>query len=334
MNNPLTNGKLVAVNYDQDKYVKTEVGRRGQADFLMSRSELMDFYACPSRWIRGGTAKEETDSTEWGSLVDCLLTDRARFENRFAVKPEMYPVIDKYGNQTDEKKWSGNSNWCKEWLAEQESAGKLCIKKEDFTEAEKAVERFTKDPIIYPILSGASFQVFVTAEYHDSDTRITIPIKALLDIVPDIPFERCIIDLKTARDANPYRWGRACFQNQYHIQAAMQMDCCNAGHHISVHRTEFRHIVQENFPPYEISKPWLDESFVQLGRETYLRALKLYSRCLAENRWPNYDELQRDSYEGWSMISPEAWMVGGDSTKDPEWMKSDESDDKPVDIIP
>ena len=48
----LSNGKIVRVNTDPGVYHRT-AGRRGDPNFIMSRSELTDFAACPHRWLAG-----------------------------------------------------------------------------------------------------------------------------------------------------------------------------------------------------------------------------------------------------------------------------------------
>lgn len=310
MQNPLKNGQLVARNYDSREYC-TQAAKRGDANYVMSRSDLMDFAVNPLRWRRGGRADDGTDSTEWGSLVDCLVLDLHRFDARFAIKPESYP-----SEKEGDKPWNGNSKWCKEWMKSQ--GDRICITNDTWREAHNAGDRLLKDAVIGPILANADYQVYVTAEYHDEKTRIIVPVKALIDIVPSGALAKSLIDSKTARDANPAKWGRVVNARDYHVQAALHLDCYNAA--TAEDRTEFRHIVQENFPPYEVSKPWLESSFVNLGRSKYVEALKLYAKCLKNNSWDSYDDLQRENYNGWSMVSPEAYMV---TAADPDWLTDD-----------
>jgi hypothetical protein len=315
MKNHLQNGKLVAVNFDSREYVKAS-HKPGDKDFVMTRSALFEFAVCPSRWVYGEKPKDDTASTEWGSLVDCLLTDAKRFNDRFAIHPDAYPEEKKGVPTGEEKKWTLASNWCKAWVAAQ--GGRCCISRDDYEKAQRAVAVMFRDKTLFGILNSCEFQVYATAEYRDKSTGFIIPLKVLLDIVPKGDFATSIIDFKTARNANPEKWGRACFEHGYHVQAAMQLDIYNAA--TGEERSEFRHIVQENFPPYELSKPWLASELVTIGRNTYLDALELYARCITENHWPSYDELQRECYDGWSMVKAEAWMIGKESFKDPEWM--------------
>jgi hypothetical protein len=56
----------------------------------MSRSELVEFYECPAKWILGPHGDDSTPSMDFGSLVDCLVTQPERFDDLFAVCPETY----------------------------------------------------------------------------------------------------------------------------------------------------------------------------------------------------------------------------------------------------
>lgn len=309
----LTNGKIIGANYDAREYLRSAHGR-GEPAYVMSRSDLMEFAVCPSRWINGGHVEEETTSTEWGSLVDCLVTDSARFDERFAIKPEKYPVLDKSGKPTgEEKPWNGNSTWCKEWMAAQ--SGRCCISTQERENASAAAKRAAQ-----PLLGfDCQFQVFATADFQDEDTGLVVPLKVLIDIVPSDELSKSLIDLKTAKNGDPRKWNRVCFERDYHVQSALQLDVFNAASGQS--RDEFYHIVQENFSPYEVSMPFIDPSFVSLGRQKYLLALQVYAQCLKSGHWATYDQMQRENHNGHPIVSPEAWMVEeGPSIKDPDWL--------------
>lgn len=298
--NPLTNGKIVAKNYDSRLY-RLNIGKRGDASFVMSRSELVEFAKCPSRWVKGYKENEDgTDSTEWGSLIDCLLFEPSRFKERFAIKPATYT-----NEKGEEKPWSGNSNKCKEWL--NENSDKVCISLHTYDSALIAANRLLNDKSLTPIFRNSEFQVCATAEYHDKETGIIVPIKALIDIVPGGELSKSLIDFKTSLSACPTRWPRLLFQRGYHIQGAVFLDVYTAA--TGEDRCEFRHLVQENFPPYEISKPILGDEFVSMGRAFYTQALRRYARCLATGNWETYDEMHRDSLSGWSLVQPEAYML-------------------------
>lgn len=334
--NPFKNGKLVEVNYDQREYIKQSV-QRGHPDYVMSRSDLVEFDRCPSRWRRGYRENEEgTDATEWGSLIDCMLFDRDRFRERFSVKPETYPAPASHAKvksgkikEGDPLPWNGNATWCEDWILEHKD--QALIKYSDYQKSETAQKMLVEDDSIGLVLRFSDFQVYCTAEYHDRDTGVVVPVKTLSDIVPrglrgdgvtddtdamnlyietNGKSETCansIIDFKTGKSANPIGWAREVNSRGYDVQAALNLDVYNAA--TGEERFEFRHIVQESFPPFESAKILLSTEFVDMGRHKYLKSLRMYAECLKTNVWPGYDQLSQTALGGWSLVDPEGFML-------------------------
>ena len=108
--------KIIKENCPYDEYHKQDA-KRGDKNYSMSRSELVEFASCPAKWILGPQSDDSTPSTNWGSMIDCLLTSPDKFDALFAVAPETYPgKPDADGN---DPKFTLASKWCKAWKAEQ-----------------------------------------------------------------------------------------------------------------------------------------------------------------------------------------------------------------------
>ncbi len=299
--NPLTAGKVVSMNTDPAVYQRA-VGTRGKADFVMSRSELTEFARCPHRWL-AGVESEDTKSTEWGGLMDCRLLTPGAFKDRFAIKPATYPE----SKTRESKPWNGNSNWCKAWL--EEHADKTVVSQENMTESDAALQALAADDKIMALINCSAKQVYITAEYHDEQTGIVVPVKTLIDLVPDRHSEygKSLADFKTTRNAGLRGWTRDCFERRYHTQAAFYLDAYMSCDWDS-ERIEFLHVVQENIAPWETGRRLVSEEFIQLGRTSYLLALRRYCQCLKDNRWPGYDDAA-NNINGWTLVQPEAWMM-------------------------
>lgn len=295
------NSKVVGFNVDPSSYHKRE-HERGEPAFVMSQTELKNFIRCPSRW-RSGFESDLTDSIQFGSLVDCLLFTPNEFKIRFAVEPETYR-----NDKGEEKPWSNNANVCKAWKADHEDFE--IVSSDDVKEAQTAVEKLMLDRYVNDLLHGAQFQVHVQGEYADTDTGIIVPVRCLMDILPskDNPdYGKCLADYKTARTASVREWPKHLFSLGYHIQAALEIDLYTAA--TGEDRTDFYHVIQENFPPYEVGRRILDSEFIEIGRHTYQTALRVYCRCIKDNRWPGYDDMVNDGYKGWSFSHPDPWMM-------------------------
>lgn len=306
-----TNAKIVGDGVPYAVYSEQKVVR-GNPAFIMSRSELMNFVACPMKW-KNGFENEDTKATEYGQLIDCLALVPSEFESRFSVEPALYT------NEDGEKKpWNNNAKVCRAWNSEQ--VGKIVIKATKRAESTVAVKALMADSRIAALIHCSKKQVHVTADYKDRETGIVIPVRSLIDLVPgkdDEIFGKSIADLKTADSAAAFPWGRKVFSFGYDTQAALSLDIYVAA--TGEDRIEFRHVIQESCAPWQTGRRIVSQEFVELGRAKYLNALKYYAHCLKENSWPDYDTHGRMVLDGWQLTEPEPWMVSrvSDSTSLP-----------------
>jgi hypothetical protein len=308
--NPITNAKIVSVDTDPGVYHRTRGGDRGKPDFIMSNSEIKRFAECPQKWLLGGGEHDDTDATQWGTLVDCMALTMPAFDSRYAVCPATY----RDAKTGEDKPWNWNSNVCKAWRDQQ---GERETIKPDMTEgAALAVKRLYDDPDIGLVLRNSQKQFFILGEYREADTGLVVPLKGLLDIVPNVKLDfygKCLADLKTTEKAGCRGWPRKVFLWGLHIQAALYLDLYVAA--TGEDRSDFLHVISESDPPYEPNKVLLtsgsDMDFVEIGREAYLNALKFYCRCLKGGHWPGYAEMSDQRIHGWAVVQPEPWMIGG-----------------------
>lgn len=296
LQNPFTNAKITGVSVPGSEYMKQPCAR-GVPDYVMSRSDLVEFDRCPSRW-RAGYKEDDTDQTRWGSLIDCMVLTPERFSLDYAVAPETYK-----NEKGEVKPWNWNANVCKEW---REQAGDAEVLKSDQHAKAKTAADLLRTQM-YGLLNGDT-QVAVVGEFKDKETGLVIPVKCLIDLVPesDGPYGKALFDLKTAASAHPRAWQRAVFERGYHVQAAMNLDLYTAA--TDEDRCEFRHIIQENFEPWQIGRRLLSSEFVELGRLSYIRSLRKYAQCLKTGEWPDYEQ-GNEVVDGYTITQPEAWMI-------------------------
>jgi hypothetical protein len=300
--NPLKGGRLVGP-MTPEHYFDNGVAKRGDTDFVMSRSELMEFWRCPRRWYEGYES-EETKPQEWGSLIDGLVLGTAdQFKARFAITPETYK-----SDKGEVKPWNWNANVCKEWR--EDHPGKQIVKFEDSRKATQAAAAILADDRLSKIVKNSEHQVMAVSGYNDLETGLEIPLKVLIDIVPNEQsgIGKSLVDLKTCNSAGLHAWKRAVFEHGYHVQGALYLDVYTAA--TGEDRCDFRHILQESYEPYQTGLRCLSLDFIELGRLKYIAALKRYCMCLSTGVWPGYDETApRALPDGWPLVEPEAWMV-------------------------
>lgn len=314
--NPLSNGRIAGENVPIERYLAQPDGvKRGDARFVMRSGELRDFMSCPRRWIFRpveGDA-ESTKAQTWGSLVDCLLTMPHELETRFTLTPATYPCEPSKKDPRTEKPWSGNSTWCKDWLAQKEDEGFTVIKPHTLADARMAAARLRSDSQIASLIKDARFQVMVEAEYKDLATGIVVPVKTLIDIVPAIDgaHGKSIANLKTCASAAHHVWNKAVFEHGYDMQAGLEMDTylCASGED----RTDYLHPIQESAPPFEPGRRTMpDAGFLFIGRDRYLAALIRYCQCLKAGEWPGFDDPdpgQTHPNNGWTPAEAKPYML-------------------------
>lgn len=297
--NPLTAGTVIGPIKEPAFYRGDEV-ERGDPSMVIGRSTLMEFNRNPARW-KSGFKESDSDATDWGTLVDCLALTPEQFKMRYAVAPTVY--ID--AKTKEEKPWNWNANVCKEWREQQ--GGKQVLKNSEYQAAVSAVQMLHADEEVKAMLSSSQKQVMATASYTDKETGITVPLKILIDLLPDVRSQwgKSIVDLKTCQCGAMRPWVRSVSEWSLDCQAALYLDVWTAN--TGEERLEFRHIVQESFAPYHVTKRLLSVEFIEIGRQKYLNALQKYCQCLKTGVWPGYP-CGRE-IDGWQLTEPEPWMI-------------------------
>lgn len=296
----------------------------------MGHGDMMVFNANPWKWLHG--YREEIDSTaaNWGNIIDTRLLSPNDFEKRFVVRPETYesevlkcPLC---GSETDSatcrkcktdrvkskvtKDWSGNSETCKAWVAVQELNGKSILSPDALEASNVALERIDANEDASDLLQNADYQVHCTADYVDKETEITVPVRILIDIVPEAVdrFQRSLADVKTTRTASPKQWENDVFNFGYACQAGLYLDVFTAA--TREDRLEWVHLISENTPPFYSECRWLSQEFVDVGRSQYLSALREYCASLTSGIWRGYKSNRK--IFGLSLTEPKPYMVAGE----------------------
>lgn len=329
--------KIIGDNIPQEVYRRSDPSiQRGHPEYVMSRSELTEFAENPQKWVLGGGGdeeKEDTKSTLFGSYIDCLLLTPDKFDKTLARQPEKYKTIGMECPScltvTDskscskckcnriqieiEKPWNSSASECSKWNEDQRKAGKLVVPFSIQTEADHAISGFKRDAELMEFVQCSKRQVMVVAYYADQLTGLKIPVKILLDVVPDAKhpkFGKSLGDLKTARDASHRGWRKAVFEHGYDVQAALYMDVYKAAMP-NEDRMDWRHLVIENTKPFVTGRRIMSGQFMEVGRSKYIAALQDYCACLKSGIWPSYDDFGSDRSGGWSFCEPDPYMVDG-----------------------
>lgn len=320
MNSIFTNARIVATQADPDEYGH-EAHQRGAPEFSVRSHVLNEFRRNAHRWVMGYESPESAAKL-YGNVLDCLALCPETWPERFCTTPATY--VNKDGKEC---KWR-NDGRIKEvavWLEEHE--GLTAVDSGTNASVHAALARLKADRDVWDFLRSGDAQVYVSALYQDRETGLSVPVKGLIDIAPDKEhpiYSGCLGDLKTTRNAEPRLWARDTYKYGYHVQAALYMDLWNAA--TGEDRTEFRHVVQENYPPYELRFPFLGQRFIELGRATYQMLLAAYCKCVKTCFWPSYD------VPGVLPITePEEWMLSLDNVFSTSATATEEAEEEQTD---
>lgn len=224
--------------------------------------------------------RPEKDSLEFGKAAHMLLLGEEGFKERYSLRPATYPD----GKGAD-KPWSGQSNWCKAWLAEQAAAGKVVITDTEIGHIRhiaKSLER--KEAIRLGILNG---RIERSLFCKDGD----IWLKARPDVVPNDSGD--FVDLKTAASVDDESLSKAIFNHGYHVQAGLlrmivrQILGADAF-------SSFTFVFVEKAPPYDVRVMQLKDEDIDLGERQARVAIETVKRCLKEGVWPGFDGFDRE----------------------------------------
>lgn len=328
----ITDARIVCKDANIEDYLR-ESSPRGTPEFVMSSSAMKEFWRCPRRW-KDGYKSPSSPALKWGSLLDMRLTQPDTFNATYVVEPETYPAeVKKVWVQ---KPWTYQADYCKEWR--RNSLPMIPISREELEKVERATARIMNDDLLSDFVSSSDRQVWLAAVWNDKATGIKVPIRCLVDFVPraDTPWNQILGDLKTTQNASLRRFSAQVYQLSWHVQSALYLDVYKAAS--GEDRGGWSFIVQENFEPYQTARRILDPSYIELGKRTYESMLKSYCQCLKTEVWPDYD-CNPFSTQGWSVVSPEEWMLSAHdklSVQEPYESPEDDvvpdEDQEPTDI--
>ncbi|SFK99885.1 PDDEXK-like protein of unknown function [Pseudovibrio ascidiaceicola] len=227
--------------------------------------------------------REDKDHFRLGQAAHTLFLGEGKFDEQFSVKPATY-VDPKTGA---EKKWNGNANVCKEWIAEQEQSGKRLLSTEQMHDLKGMAGMLpwqancpnsglrNSGMVQSGILDGAIERSLI---WKDPETHIWLKARPdLVDLNDAYP-----VDLKTTREARKVE--NSIADLGYNMQAALvaeglrevcDLDCRG-----------FAFVFVQTSAPYTVEVVELSEEDLELARRELRRSIRLFADCLNKNEWP------------------------------------------------
>lgn len=314
--------KILSVDTDSRLYHDPEKKlKRGDPSYVMSSSSLREFHGfgggCPSRWVtpivhEDGTTsyyeRPESESQRFGSMLDALVLTPKTFWDRYAIMPEDAPRKPSSA-QRGARKPSPETIEAIRWHDEfnKETEGKIVISKSELFRVEQASNRLLAHPGVKAFIDACFKQVHIVAEWHDKETGLVVPCQALIDLLPNLESDLCIVeplmaktiaDLKSSCDARPRFWQRWARKAGYDQQSGWYTDIVLAldGKDKREEIASFEFLIVENYPPWQPAResmtndPIEKSGAVDQGRRKYQRQMADYCMALKTGVWPSFDD--------------------------------------------
>lgn len=212
---------------------------------------------------------------ELGKAAHMLLLGEHGFSERYVLRPETYP-----GAKGEDKPWSGNANYCREWLKEQAALGRSVITETELSHIRKiSIALQSKEAVRLGILNG---RIERSIFMRDGD----IWLKARPDVIPSSSGD--FVDLKTAASVDDESLSRSIYANGYFVQAGLLRWIVREVLGADAF-TSFTFVFVEKSPPYDVRVMQLKDSDIDRGEQLARKGVALLRECIRRNDFPGFD---------------------------------------------
>lgn len=180
----------------------------------------------------------------------------------------------------------------KEAREESRASGKIPMLEKDWQQVEAIRDAVMAHPFARGLFTGHKAEQSV---FWEEDGQ-------MLKCRPDAWQPGALIDLKTARDANPNEFGKTAHEYGYHQSAAHYIDGVKAA---TGEELPFHFVLVEKTAPYLVSVVELDVEAINIGRQLNDRAKRIYRECVESNTWPGYPNADLISLPMWAIYQAE-----------------------------
>lgn len=227
--------------------------------------------------------KPDRSALEFGKAAHMLLLGEDGFKETYVLRPETYP--DDKGNA---KAWSGNANWCKQWLADQAKAGRIVITDTEIQHIRHMADALGKKEAVRLGLLNGRIERSIFANMDG------LWLKARPDVVPNDSGD--FVDLKTAASVDDESLSKAIFAHGYHVQAGLMRLIVREVLGAEAF-SSFTFVFVEKGPPYDVRVMQLKDTDIDIGERQALAGIAMVRECLKRGQWPGFDGFDREI--GW-----------------------------------
>lgn len=189
--------------------------------------------------------------------------------------------------------WMGKA--AKEAKAEALANGKQPLLSKEWAQVKSMRDAVMSHPVARAAFTGHRAEASVFWEEDGLDLKCR----------PDAWKPGLLVDLKTARDANPNEFGKTAHEYGYHQSAAHYIDGVKAA---MGEELPFHFVLVEKTAPYLVSVVELDIEAINIGRQLNDRAKRIYRECVESGTWPGYPAAELISLPMWAIYQTEGLL--------------------------
>ena len=220
--------------------------------------------------------KKKTDPMEFGTLVDVILTDHDAFERDYMI--------------VDGRAENGSTKEGKAAKAEAEKAGKILAKASKLFDAKQCVKNLME----HPIVSRSFNSLESVTQLEVKGDILGTPTLGYVDLWD--PENGILLDLKTFTPSVFSKPEKTIFDRMLHLQLWMY-EAALQSLGVTVHKSGW--IMVSNEAPFHVEVWWMDDDWVDMGRELFLEAVVRYEE------YKNFDPSVIDTER---TLKPLHWM--------------------------
>lgn len=277
----------------------------------LSNSKIGRYIEKGALWYKGAFIDktiEQPDSKAFkkGRLFDAMVTGgQTAIDADYVLQPPTY--TNKKG---ETKPWHNGADACKDWVADQEAAGKEVVTQKEWDKATAMLEAVLRHPLAKELLGLCDFQVSIRQKF----AKWGVEIQARPDGLSRKPAsvtrgKRFTLDVKTTADfmdwvnetdPDDIRQASPIYKFGYHRQGALDNCLCSLEEEIG--ETVHLLLVVESEAPYRVGIFELTEAYLEAGWKEIERHGAKLAGYITSGQWPG-------SPAGVIAVQPPAWMV-------------------------
>lgn len=234
----------------------------------LSYSSLKAFRKSPRHYVQYvAQPKEKTEEMLFGTLVECLTLEPEKFDLKYMV----YEPFEKRSNEA-KAKYAG-------LIDAAQAAGVTLINSGMVEDAKKCVVSLFDHDVSRQIIE-AKKRVQVKMKWLHKETGL--PMIGYVDFESKAFESNFIIDLKTARSADPEEFIRDASKLDYHLQVGSYMD--------GYPRTQFlfpnmAFLVVETDEPYNVSVMFCEPDYIARSMDEFNGTMKAFKYCIDNDQF-------------------------------------------------